>query len=155
MNPSKFACERVWRTRWNYSDEIKWREFIFKDVLAAVAVAWLPQSYCKTSAVVCEGFISTFNVKNIAKKQRKQTNRKKSNKIREMCGTGNNRAQSLSDNWRRACISKREAGLHIPITFITADKWNICMFVTFYATTTTSHDEHIVILGYTCTTNHS
>ena len=27
------------------------------------------------------------------------------------------------------------------------------MFMTFYATTTTSHDEHIVVLGSTCTTN--
>ena len=86
------------RTRWNYSDEIKWREFI----LAAVAVAWVTQSYCTTSAVVYEGFISICNVmyikKNIAQKKQKQTNRKKSNKIREICGTGNNRAQSLTDN---------------------------------------------------------
>ena len=39
-------------------------------------------------------------------KQQKQTNRKKSNKIREMCGTGNNRAQSMTDNWRRALYIK-------------------------------------------------
>ena len=84
--------------RGNYSDEIKWREFIFKDALAVVAVAWMPHSYCKTSAVVYEGFISIFNIKNIAQKNGNKQTGEKSNKIREMCGTGNNRAQSLSDN---------------------------------------------------------
>ena len=38
------------------------RTVIFKDALAAIAVAWVPQSYCKTSAVVYEGFISICNV---------------------------------------------------------------------------------------------
>ena len=74
--------------------------------ITAVAVAWVPHSYCKTSAVVYEGFISIFNVKNIAKNNGNKQTGKKSNKTREMCGTGNNRAQSLSDNWHPALYIK-------------------------------------------------
>ena len=63
-----------------------------------------------------EGFIIMCNVIYIyikyRTKQQKQTNRKKSNKIRDLWLTTD----------ARPYISKREAGLHIPITFITADK---------------------------------